>query len=125
MCGLHNSCQFPDIGQNSDEGISDFQISGQSLIKENCHNSRTSGDDIDMKHGAVTKLDKWNKTTSEKIDYDVMSKNCDIIVIFHIFGQFGAIWRVDSGHRVSKSHVFIDSSLLGLIVIFFSNYCLK
>ena len=34
-----------------------FRISGQSLIKENCHNSRKS-DDIDMKLGPVTKLDK-------------------------------------------------------------------
>ena len=49
------SSQSPDIGQNSDRGISNFQISGQSLIKENCHNSRTS-DDVDMKLGPVTKL---------------------------------------------------------------------
>ena len=41
-------------------------ISGPSLIKENCHNSRTSAD-IDMKHGPVTKLDKRNKTTSKKM----------------------------------------------------------
>ena len=46
--GIPNSAQPPDIGQNSDGGISDFRISGQSLIKENYHNSRTS-DDIDMK----------------------------------------------------------------------------
>ena len=51
--GIHNSPQSPDIGQNSDGGISDFQISGQSLIKENCHNYRTS-DNIDMKLGPVT-----------------------------------------------------------------------
>ena len=88
--------QSPDIGQNSDRGISDFQISGQSLIKENCHNSRTS-DDIDMKLGPVTKLDKRNKTTSKKFDDDVMSENCDVIVIFPIYGQFGAIWKLDSG----------------------------
>ena len=62
---IRNSPQSSDIGQNSDEGISDFRISGQSLIKENCHNSRTS-DDIDMKLGPVTKLDKRNKTTSKK-----------------------------------------------------------
>ena len=42
--------------QNSDGAISDFRISGQSLIKENCYNSRTSGD-IDMKLGPVTNLD--------------------------------------------------------------------
>ena len=56
--------QSPDIGQNSDGGISDFRISGQSLIKENPHNSRTSND-IDMKLRSVTKLVKRNKTTSK------------------------------------------------------------
>ena len=39
-----------------------------------------------MKLGPVTKLDKKNKTTSKKIDFDVMSENCDVIVIFQIFG---------------------------------------
>ena len=63
--GIHNSAQSPDTGQNSDGSISDFQISGQSLIKENCHNSRTT-DDIDMILGAVTKSDKRNKTTLKK-----------------------------------------------------------
>ena len=28
-----------------------------------------------------------------------MSENCDIIVIFQIFGQFGAVWRPDSGPK--------------------------
>ena len=68
---------------------SDFQISGQSLIKENCHNSRTS-DDIDMKRRPVTKLENRNKTTPKNCD-DVMSANFDVIVISPIFGQFGAI----------------------------------
>ena len=44
----------------SDGGISDFLISGQFLIKENYHNSRTS-DDKYMKLGPVTKLDKKTK----------------------------------------------------------------
>ena len=61
-----NLLQFPDIGQNSDRGTSDFRISGQSFIKVNSHNSRTS-DDIKMKRGPVTKLDKRNKTMSKKI----------------------------------------------------------
>ena len=56
--------QSPDIGQNSDGGISGFRISGQSLIKENPRNSRTSND-IDMKLRSVTKLVKRNKTTSK------------------------------------------------------------
>ena len=29
--------QSPDIGENSDMGISDFRVSGQSLIKRNSH----------------------------------------------------------------------------------------
>ena len=58
--------QSPDIQKNSDGGISDFGISGQSLIKENCHNSITN-DDIDMKLGPVTKLEKRNKTASKKL----------------------------------------------------------
>ena len=108
---MPNSPQSPDVGQNSDGGISDLRISGQSLIIEICHNSRTS-DDINMKLGPVTKLDKKNKTTSKKFDADVMPENCDVIVIFRIFGQFGAIRRPDSGHRVCKSYVFSNSNLL-------------
>ena len=76
--------------QNPDGDISDFRISGQFLIKENCHNSRTS-DDIEMKLGLVNKLDKASKATLKKIDVNVMSENCDVIVIFRIFGQFEAV----------------------------------
>ena len=49
-----------------------------------------------MKLGPVTKFDKRKKTTSKKFDVDVMSRNCDVIFIFPIFGQFGAVWRPDS-----------------------------
>ena len=42
--------QSPDIGRDSDVRISDFWISGQSLMKRNCHNSSTS-DDINMELG--------------------------------------------------------------------------
>ena len=83
-------------------GISDFQISGQSHIKGNCHNSRTS-DDTDMKLGPETKLDKKNKTT-KKIDNNVMSGNCDITVIFPIYGQFGAI-RSNTTHSLQNLHL--------------------
>ena len=64
--GIPNLPQSPDIGQNPDKGISNFWISGRSLIKVNCHNCRTS-DDIDIKFGPVTKLDKRSKTTSENV----------------------------------------------------------
>ena len=49
-----------------------------------------------MKLGPVTKLDKRKKTTSKKLDDDVMTLNCYAIVIFPIFGQFGAIRKPDA-----------------------------
>ena len=58
-------------------------MSGQSLIKENCHNSRTSGD-IGMKLELVTKIDKRNKTMPIKFGEDVMLEYWDVIVIFLI-----------------------------------------
>ena len=82
-----------------------------SLIKENCHNSGTS-DGIHKNLGVVTRLDKRNKTTSKKFDDDIMSENFDVIVIFRIFGQFRAVRRPDSGHRVCKSYFFSNSNLL-------------
>ena len=48
---------------------------------------------------------------SKKIDDDVMSENCDVIAIFSIYGQFGAIRKPDSGHIVSKFYIFINSNL--------------
>ena len=82
-----------------------------SLIKENCHNSRTS-DDIDMKLGPVIKLHKRNKTTSKQSEDDVMSENCDVTVIFSIYGQFGAIRKPDSGRIVYKTFVFFNRIII-------------
>ena len=65
-----------------------------------------------MKFGSVTKLDKRKKATSKKREDDAMSENCDAIVIFWIFGQFGAFRRTDSEHRVCKSYLFINSNIL-------------
>ena len=42
-----------------------FWVSGQFLVKENCHNSRTSND-IGMRLGPVITLDKRIKRTSKK-----------------------------------------------------------
>ena len=106
---IPNLPQSPDIGQNSDRGISDFQISGQSLIR--CHNSRTSHD-IGIKLGQVTKPDKRNKTTSKSFDDDVMLENCDVIAIVLIYSQFGAIRKPDSEGIVCKL-------IVSLIVIFY------
>ena len=109
--GISNLPQSSDIGQNSDRDISNFQISGQSFIKENCHNSKTS-DDIDMKLGPVTKLDKRNKATSKKLNDNVMPANYDIIVIFLIYSHFGTIQKLDSERTVCKTYIFINSNLL-------------
>ena len=65
-----------------------------------------------MKLGPATKLDKRNKTTSKKLDDDVISENCYAIVIFLIYGQFGAIQEPNYGRRVCKTYVFINSNLL-------------
>ena len=42
---------------------------------------------IDMKLGLVTKPDKRNMGTPKKIDDNVMSADCDVIVFFLIYGQ--------------------------------------
>ena len=49
---------------------------------------------------------------SNKFDDDVMSEHCDVIVIFPIYGQFGAIRKPDSGRIVCKTYIFINSNLL-------------
>ena len=65
-----------------------------------------------MKLGPATKLDKKNKTMLIKLDCDIMPKNCDIIAIFPIHGQFGAIRKPDSGGIVRKTYISISSNLL-------------
>ena len=55
-----------------------------------------------MKLGPVTKLDKKNKTTSKEFYNDVISRNCDVIAIFPMYGQFGAIQKPDSGRITVK-----------------------
>ena len=65
-----------------------------------------------MKLGPVTKLYRRNKTTSRKTEDDVILENCDVIVIFSIYGQFVAILMPDSRHIVRKTYIFINSNLL-------------
>ena len=36
-----------------------------------------------------------------------MSANCDVIVIFPIYGEFGAIRKPDSGRIICKTYIFI------------------
>ena len=47
-----------------------------------------------MKRETVIKLDKRNKITLKN---DAMPSNFDVIVIFLVFGQFGVIWKPNSG----------------------------
>ena len=75
-----------------------FPISGQSLIKKNCHNSRTS-DDIDIKLGPGTKFDSRNKTTSKKL----AMTSCLQIVTSLLFFQFLTNLEADSGLIVCKT----------------------
>ena len=63
-----------------------------------------------MKLGSVTKRNKKNKITSKIFGDDVMSENRDVIAIFLIFGQFGAIRKPDSGCIVCKTYIFINSN---------------
>ena len=93
--GIPNLPHSSDIGQSSDGGISNFRMSGQSLINENCHNSRTSHD-IDMKLGPVTKLNKRNVTLPS---------------FFLIYGQFAAIRKPHSGGMVYKTYISINKTL--------------
>ena len=121
ILGIPNSSQSPDIGQNSDGCISNFPISGHSPIKVNCHNSRIT-DDIDLKLGPVTKIEKRNKTKSSKFDDNVMLTSCDVIVIFSIYGQFGAIWKPDFGRIICKIYIFLNSNLFRLSEPYFLSF---
>ena len=61
-----------------------------------------------MKLGPITKRDKRNKAISKKIDDGVNSANFGVILIFTIYGQFGAYRKPDSRCLV----IFINSNLL-------------
>ena len=41
-----------------------------------------------------------------------MSENCDIIAIFPVYSQLGAIQKPDSGRIVWKTYSIINSNLL-------------
>ena len=63
-----------------------------------------------MKLGPVIKLDK--RKNVKKIADEFMSTNCEVILIFPIYGQFGAIRKPDSKCIVCKTYIFINSNLL-------------
>ena len=61
--GITNLPSLQILGKIQNRFFSDFQISGQSFINKNSGTNH----DIDMKPGIVTKRDKRNTTTSNKI----------------------------------------------------------
>ena len=65
-----------------------------------------------MKLRPVLKFDRRNMAMSKKFDDDIMSANCDVIVIFPIYGQSGAIQKPDSGHMVCKIYTVMNSKYL-------------
>ena len=81
------SSQSVDIEQNSDGGISNLRI---SLV------------------GFLTRETKQR----QKNDSDVMLEICDVIAIFLIYGQFGAIQKPNSGCIVCKTYIVISNNLL-------------
>ena len=86
------------IGQNSDEGVSNFQISAQFLIKKNCHDSRTS-DDIHMKLWPVTKFYTRNIQRQKKLTMITCGKIVTSLLFFKslsIWSNPEAIFRMDS-----------------------------
>ena len=61
--------------------------------------------DIARKRGPVTKLWHEKQTNVKKTNDDVMLANWDVIVIFPIYGQFGAILKPDSRHIICKTYI--------------------
>ena len=63
-----------------------------------------------MKLGPETKLVKRNTVRSK--EFDEFSENRDVIVIFPIYSQFGAILKPDPGRINHKTYIFDNSNLL-------------
>ena len=66
--------------------------------------------DIARKRGPVTKLWQEKQTNVKKTNDDAMLANWDVIVIFPVYGQFGAILKPDSGRIICKTYIFIKSN---------------
>ena len=65
-----------------------------------------------MKLGSVTKLDKTTSKTKQCQENFTMMLCQQIVTIFPIYGQFGAIRKPDTGCIVCKIYIFINSNLL-------------
>ena len=95
--GNPNLRQSPDVGQNPDEGISDFRIPDQSCKNENYHDYITTHDN-DMKVGPVTAIEKKNAATTKKLTMT----SCWQIVTSLSFARFMANLQ-SSGSPISDT----------------------
>ena len=74
-----------------------------------------------MKLGPLTKLDKRNKTTSDRLDDGIISNICDVIIIFANSEQFGSRILKAQGVKLIFSlivmyfHYSIVFSLLSIV----------
>ena len=64
-----------------------------------------------MRLGPVTEPDERKTTTLKKIDDDVISANCDVIVYSPIYDQFETIRKPDSKCMVSNTCISIKVTL--------------
>ena len=64
-----------------------------------------------MSLGPVSKLNKIKMGTAKISGDDAMSETCDVIVIFSIYDQCGAIQKLHSRCMVWKIYIFINSNL--------------
>ena len=97
--------------EKTQTGISDFRISGQSFIKENCHNSRTI-DDTDMKLGPINKLEKGNKTKSRNLAMTSCQRTVTSLSFFWLMANLE-----QSGSRFPDAYSV--KLILSLIVVFY------
>ena len=83
---IPNLIQSPDIAQNLDRGISNFRISCQASINENCHDSITSNV-IDMKLDKRTKIGRRNTSRSNNLKNADINKTKGVLVLKSMFSK--------------------------------------
>ena len=78
------------------------------FLRKQCYQSTNQRTNYYLQHQFYR---TWLMPVQKKIDDDVMSQKDDITVIFPIYEQFRAIWKLDS-ENVCKTYIFINSNLL-------------
>ena len=104
-----SSLQISDKTQTRVFPISSFLV--KFFINKSCRESTTS-DDIDMKLGPVTKLDKRNTTTSKEFEVTSCRQIMTPASLFLIDGWFATLQNPDSEDMDYNSCIFINSNFL-------------